>query len=238
MEIQKAIQYSPEFGSLKYTDLPSLTLLSDDIKLVTRPVGVFNREKTPALRPKKNLVSFKVVSSLTSNQTRIVWIIRSSGRRSRVINYLFHKWLFGQLSNLERLVMYDLREFTEYNMIYFSALRARSIGYSMRTIRKSLTVSTLLFGIPNPSLERWNGYKTFALEITKIVSANEPLKGKKYSGWKRHQNDQGSLGPQKEDPFYLIPNDENDVTSIYLQICKEIDSGKSEILINEYRIKL
>jgi hypothetical protein len=166
-----------------------------------------------------------------------VWTLRSSGRRSRIVSYLFHKWLFGTLSREEEILKYDLDEFTRNNMI-FSALRARSIGIPMRTIRKVLKISPILFREPAPTKERWNGYKTFSLEINKEVSPNKERKGIKYSGWKRHQNDQGSLGPEKEDPFYLIPNDENDVISLFLQICKEVNSGKSEILLNQLRIKL
>jgi len=109
----------------------------------------------------------------------------------------------------------------------------------MKTIRKTLRItSPLIFREPSPTLERWNGFKTFYLEINKVVSPNNERKGIKYSGWKRHQNDQGSLGPEKEDPFYLIPNDENDVISLFLQICKEVNSGKSEIHINQLKVKI
>jgi hypothetical protein len=236
MEISKEIKLFPEFGNLKYTDLPSYIPTKMEDNLITRPVGVFTEIERPISRP-RNLFVTRVTSSLTINRFKIVWTLRSSGRRSKIITYLFHKWLFGQLSKEEELLRYDLDDFIRNNMI-FSALRAKSIGFSMRTIRKALLVSPLLFNEPAPTLKRWNGFKTFTLEITKEVSPKNERKGKKYSGWKRHQNDQGSLGPPKEDPFYLLPIDENDVISLFLQICQDINSGKSEILINQIKVKV
>jgi hypothetical protein len=121
-------------------------------------------------------------------------------------------------------------------MIY-SALRARSLGIPMKTIRRVLKISPLLFSQEAPSQSRWIGYRTYFLSIEKEVrQMNQPKY--RYSGWRRHQNDQGSFGPHKEDPFPLEPVIGDDNISLFLQFVKEINSGKSEIYYNELRIKV
>jgi len=142
------------------------------------------------------------------------------------------------LNKTEKELFFDLPEITKNNMI-FSALRARSIGYSLKSIRKSLRLaSLLLFSQKAPTVERWNGYKTFRLLVEKEIVPRSQQKVQKYSGWKRHQNDQGSLGPPKEDPYYLDVVHENDNISLFLELVKEVNSEKSEIFINNIRIKL
>jgi hypothetical protein len=54
-------------------------------------------------------------------------------------------------------------------------------------------------------LREYLSSKGFLLLVdSEIIQA--PSSGiERYTGWKRHQNDQGSLSPHKEDPFPLVP---------------------------------
>lgn len=240
MEVQKTTQRSFSLGdSLKHTDPPSNCLASGDEKNITRPVGVFKSSgKSNLGSPKSTMKTVVIHSSISITPRASKWILRSSGRRKTIVSYLFHKWLFSSLTKTETHLFFDLREVTTEDMIY-SALRARMIGTSLKTIRKVLKqYGLVLFGQKPPSVERWNGYRTFQLSLEHKESQFEHRRVKRYSGWKRHQNDHGSLGPPKEDPFYLEPSDENDNISLFLTICKAVSSGESEILINNTRIKL
>lgn len=194
--------------------------------------------RRPSLEGQNNRLStLRIRSSISINSHSKEWLLRSdSGRRSTIVNYLFHKWLFASLSKMEKLLFYDLKESTFEPMIY-SALRASNL-VSKKTIQKALILtSLLLFGRKPPTFERWLGYRTFRLEI-ETQRGHPPKKGQRYSGWRRHQNDKGSLAPHNEDPFYITSFVENDNISIFLQICNEINSGRPEILINNLRIKV
>lgn len=193
--------------------------------------------RRPSLEGRVPKSILRIRSSISINSQSREWLLRTdSGRRSTIVNYLFHKWLFASLSKKEKLLLYDLKESTFDPMIY-SALKA-SYLVSKKTIQKALILTShLLFGRKPPTFERWIGYRTFRLEIE--TQRGHPTKrGKRYSGWRRHQNDKGSLAPHNEDPFYITSFDENDNITTFLRICNEINSGRPEIYINNLRIKV
>jgi len=233
---------SPQYGTKLNLETPTYRLIPSSLKEtnINRTVEVFNLSKCPPLSGLKSHCSYTmtIYSSYSTPTASVIWVLRSSGRRVTVVNYLFHKWLFGTLNNNERLVFFDLPESSKNDMIY-SALKARAIGHSMKTIRKALVYSAfLLFGKQPPTNLRWVGYRTYTLSIEREVRHVPERKVKKYSGWKRHQNDHGSLGPPKEDPFYSEPFDSFDNISSFLQICDEIKHSKSDVFINNIRVKL
>lgn len=204
-----------------------------------RPVEVFLPGNVHLNDGTERLFRLKRQSSISTNATRKVWIIRSqSGRMKSIVNYLFHKWLFAELTKKERLLFHDLHETLTNSMIY-SALRASALGYSKVSIRRALKYSSkILFGNSAPSIEKWEGYRTLKLSFEIEERRTSERKVQRYSGWRRHQNDQGSMAPQREDPFYLEPLIENDTLTIFLEIVKEIDSGSRELFINQLRISL
>lgn len=204
---------------------------------IIRPVGVFLQDKSPISGSKRLKYIFRLRTSISYNSMETSYVLRSIGRRSTIIQYLFHKWLFGELTKLEKEVFLLLPDVLSNNMIY-SALKARTIGFSKKNIRKTLRIfSKLLFFKEPPSFERWIGYRSFLLSIKKEERYLAPQKIKRYSGWRRHQNDQGSLAPQREDPFFLEPEDENDNISLFLLIIEQVTSGQSEIFINHMRFQ-
>lgn len=205
---------------------------------INRPVGVFFQEESLPKKTLKPKFVMRLRTSISLNSVETSYVLRSIGRRTTVIQYLFHKWLFAELTRTEYEIFLLLPEVITNNMIY-SALRARTIGHSKKTIRKTLKhFSELIFLQKPPSFERWIGYRSFLLSIEKEKRYIAPQKIKRYSGWRRHQNDQGSIAPQKEDPFPLEPDVVNDKLSLFLNIIEQVKSGKSEIFINNLKVIL
>jgi hypothetical protein len=122
----------------------------------------------------------------------------------------------------------------------YSAFFARAQGFPMKAIRKALLkFSNFLFNKRPPSLERWKGYRTFSLHISEENRNRVSSHKKKYSGWRRHQNDHGSLGPTKLDPYPIEPIiDENEITTTFLSIVESITNGQSAVIINNLKVKL
>lgn len=225
-------------GRLKHrpTACFNLKILEIDNK---RSVEVSSRGVSDLVVGERITRSIRVFSSISSYRSDVYWIIRSSGRRSVIINFLFHKWLFSELNKEERILFLDILGSFKKDPMIFSALKARSTGIPKKIIRETLQeVSNFLFNRKPPTNERWNGYKTFTLSISREVIQRRPNE-QKYTGWKRHQNDQGSLpSSSREDPFPLEPFDENDIVSLFLQFCRKKQSSKSEfsLYINNFRI--
>jgi|ADurb_Total_1213_FD_contig_61_1468594_length_1149_multi_5_loop_2 hypothetical protein len=192
--------------------------------------------KEKSIKPKSMII--KLRSTVNIQPWEEWYVLRSEGRRATVISYLFHKWLFAELTREERLVFYTFPEVLT-DSYYYIALRASNSGYSKKTIRKAVETYKYLFserkGI---TFERWMGYRTFLLSISIEKRYAPTRKGKKYSGYVKHYKDHGSIAPPKEDPFYLTPKDEDDKLSIFLQVCETIVSGKSEFFFNNIRVKL
>lgn len=220
---------------------PTLRVIPSSIrkkKNITRPVEVLIQGERPNFVRPKLLVHLVLNSSISIEGFDSLWFLDSDGSRKSIIKFLFHKWLFSSLTKIETVFFFELPESTNDSMI-FSALRARRLGFPLKMIRKALEkFGSFLFGKKPPSKETWIGYRSFRLSIERIERQVSQKHTPRYSGWKRHQNDHGSLGPPKEDPFYLEPLIENDNISIFLQIVKEINSGKSETIINDKRYRI
>lgn len=238
MEIPSENKNSSEVG-LMNSPTVRVALFPLGIDNNTRLVDGFLSEKSPIFDRTLPRIKIELRSSISKNNSVGVWVLHSSGCRTATISYLFHKWLFDNLNKQESLLFFEFPEVTLDSMI-FSALRARSLGFSRKSIRKTLKfLGKLLFGKSPPSHERWIGYRgSFHLSIERQERQASSKRVPKYTGWRRHQNDQGSKAPPKEDPFDLIPVDENDNVTIFLQKVKEVHSGQSTIFINQLRINL
>lgn len=91
---------------------------------INRSVEIIqDRCLTPKSQPKQ-LNQFELSSSFSNTRETYTWVIRSSGRRTTVIKYLFHKWLYGQLSKDERILFIEFPESVRNNQLY-AAQRAR-----------------------------------------------------------------------------------------------------------------
>lgn len=221
----------------KYADRPILTSTFVEAEK-NRLVGVFCQEVRPSLDgPKERVHILKLRSSTSYNGREDTWVLQSSGCRASVIQYLFHKWLFQSLTRREWELFCEFPETVRDPLIY-SALRASKNGYSQKVIRKSLKFASPLLNRRMPSLERWLGYRSFLLSFEKRKHQKSTQAVQKYTGWRRHQNDQGSMAPPREDPYFLEPLIENDFSQNFLNICKMIENGQSTIFINELRIIL
>jgi len=140
-----------------------------------------------------------------------------------VIDALFHKWLFANLSNLEWETFLEIPEVT-MNNYYYSAILAESLGYSKKLIQEAhKRAAQFCFQKKPATYERYIGLRTLDIQI--LYEFGPPQRtGIKYSGWKRHQNDHGSLGPQKEDPFPEDLNVVNDKTPLFFEILELLSS--------------
>jgi hypothetical protein len=137
----------------------------------------------------------------------------------------------------ERILFLDFPEATTDIQMY-SAMYARAQGFPLSAIRKALEkFSLFLFNRKPPSKERWYGYRTFVLDISQESRSRVSSKKEKYSGWRRHHNDHGSLGPTKLDPFPLEPNiDEYELLKTFLSIVENITIGQSAVIINNLKV--
>lgn len=239
MEIPEA-KLQPKIGII---NSPTVRVVNSsrlrENNITTRFVDGLLSERGPSFDRATGRIITEIRSSISKNDIHVIWVLSSSGDKTAVISYLFHKWLFESLTTKEKLVFFDIPAVLRNPMIY-SALRASALGYSRKAIRKSLkALSLLLFGRVPPTYESWIGYRgTFELSIEKTERQVRRKQVPKYTGWRRHQNDQGSIAPQREEPFPLIPIDENDNVSLFLEKVKEVQNGQSTIFINDIRIQL
>lgn len=220
------------------TDFPDSQTIRKN-RVYNHSVGDYSKQESGKTSGPKALRKLVIPSSISTNTFLERWNVFSpSGKRSVIVSYLFHKWLFAELSKEERILFFDLRESTIDPQIYLS-LKANTSGISKKIIRKSLELfSFVIFRKQAPSLKKWIGYRTlpFSIEKERILRSQRYVK--KYSGWRRHQNDHGSLGPPKEDPFYFDPFDQIDLTPYFIPICEGIMNGKSVFIINDIRITI
>lgn len=114
------------------------------------------------------------------------------------------------------------------NPYYYSALLAESLGYSKKLIREAHErLAFFCFQKKPATHERYIGLRTLDIQIS--LEFGPPQRtGQKYSGWKRHQNDHGSLGPYKEDPFPIEIYDVNDKTPLFFELLETLSSESQE----------
>lgn len=123
---------------------------------------------------------------------RVVWNVISSGRRSIVFKYLFLKWLYDELTQQELKFVLDLPEFhTSSGKEFFACMKMLANGFSKSEIRTRLNGLRKLLDQKPWSAEMYRSLKQVKLFLIEVEFREPPAE--KYSGWVRHQNDQGSL---------------------------------------------
>lgn len=142
--------------------------------------------------PSKGFHEFKLDSTTsTPKEGGVVrWYVISSGKRSTLFKYLFLKWLWDELTSQEWYLVLNSPEFFSSKEFVASA-RALAAGIPKKVIRDRLNKYHLLVGLKPLSQERYRSMKGIRYEFCEFELAVKPAK--KFSGWVRHQNDQGSL---------------------------------------------
>jgi hypothetical protein len=128
----------------------------------------------------------RFVSSLPSNRfTKRNWIVLSSGKRSKVFRFLFHKWLFNELTRSELFFLLDnLQEF-QFSEFIFDCFRISNI-IGKKELRRRLREMKKSVVLPfEISHDRNIGFKSLGIVLlTEIVPDPEC---EPFSGWRRHQ---------------------------------------------------
>jgi hypothetical protein len=134
--------------------------------------------------------------------------VYSQGSRAKVVEYLWLKYLWDELSKKEMELFLLLPE-TLNSEIKISALRAVLL-LGKRVVRERLiNFPAYLDEKERPSRERYQGFKRLDVEIYDFIR-NLP-KVPKFSGWVRSSSSVGSKrssrGPSFLEPLAIIEND-------------------------------
>lgn len=152
----------------------------------------------------------RVAPSLTKNsESPAKWKILSNWKSlTTVRKYLTLKWIFDELTTEEYSFLVDT-----LNPSYDMFMIATKLFFELKSKRKVQEIFNKYYTSNNKDSYNIQVYKFLRSEARKSLKIESFLtrrrKGIKYSGWRRHQNDQGSLGPQVQKDFeYLIPQEE------------------------------
>jgi len=157
------------------------------------------------------------------------WIVISSGKRTTLFKFLFLKWLWDELTSQELTFFLTLPE-TLSSREFIACARARASGLPKGAIRARLNGWLNLVGLKPLSRSRYESMKGIRYVLGEVVLTDIPAK--KYSGWVRHQNDQGSL--RKNSIFEL---DHQEFTEfVEIDLFNVISVGIVEILGKEIKL--
>lgn len=163
--------------------------------MVTFPLIRFVTSRSEALRlsPRgKCRFSFNItVSQDHEKRESRRWFFLSSGRRDKVVQTLFAKWLWDELKAEELEVFLLFPEILQ-DPVIVSSLTARAKGLSKKIIREKLLELQGLGVLKVPTHQQ---YKSMIGQLSLfLVKERVTLrKTRKYSGYARHHNDKGSL---------------------------------------------
>jgi hypothetical protein len=142
------------------------------------------------------LQSFSIVKSINHEKgTLRRWVVFSQGKRSVLVQYLWGKFLFDELTKSETNMFWHLSEITRLPSIYL-CLKALALGVSKRDLRKRQMYLTL-FGLKPITRQQYltiKGRVQFIFLEEEINLRRTP----KFSGYTRHHKDHGSLGLERE----------------------------------------
>lgn len=171
-------------------------IINSNLRGIKFPIGSCESD-----RRSNFMYSFVISEQL--HPTKYNWrsrliIYSELSNKNRVIRGLFLKWLYSSLTELE------------YKALLFESLNKPEL---LAALKARQTVPKLLLSIRVNALSILKGkrpifsYRNFLSEkplfpiVKEVDIFSPPRPYKKYSGWKRHQNDQGSINPfPKIDP--------------------------------------
>lgn len=141
------------------------------------------------------------------------WKITSNWSNISLIRkYLTLKWIFAELTRQEYNFLVDT-----LNPKFDMFMIANKLFFETKSKQKVQEIFNKYY-TSNKAKDAYNilVYKFLRSKIEKSLKLeifhSSRRKGIKYSGWRRHQNDQGSLGPNVEKHFQLlIPQEEENL---------------------------
>lgn len=142
--------------------------------------------------PSKGFLEFTVASttSTSKNDEVVRWFVISSGKRSTLFRFLFLKWLWDELTSQEWRFVLNLPEFFS-SKEFVACARALAAGTPKKEIRDRLNRYNTLVGSKPLSQSEYKSMYGMKYDLGEVVFTDRPAK--KFSGWVRHHNDQGSL---------------------------------------------
>ena len=154
--------------------------------------------------------SFKTfsVSKSTNRETGtdIRLLVYSQGSRAKVVEYLWLKFLWDELTKQEFELFLILPE-TLNSEVKIAVLRSLLI-HRKKVIRERLVTVQELLGLKSSSRTRYQGYKRLDVEIKQIT--RRLTRVPKFSGWIRSSSQKGTKrpgGPRLLEPLAIIEND-------------------------------
>lgn len=158
--------------------------------------------------------SFKTFSvALNTNRetgTEDRLLVYSQGSRAKVVNYLWYKFLWDELTKTEFELFLSLPETINSNLKH-GALRATMLKGKKET-RNRLVNCPFLAEEERPTRDRYRGYKRIDVEIHRIT--RKLPKVPKFKGWIKSLSRKGKgrpLGPSYLEPTVIIENDYEDI---------------------------
>lgn len=112
------------------------------------------------------------------------WIVLSQGKRSSVVEALFLKWLWQELTRIELMFLLDTDQF--HNSPYMEACFRIANVLGKKGLRQRIRrIQEFFPEIPPFSHDRFIGFRSLTIEISQEISELPPVQ--KYTGWARHQ---------------------------------------------------
>lgn len=131
-------------------------------------------------------------------------VYSESSKKKVILRKLFSKFLWSTVNSLELEVLLnfalDLKEEYILEVIKYQKI------IPIFLLRARLNSLLIIEGFKPFLFREFLNIRGFFLIIeSEEIQFNSSPSVDKYTGWRRHQNDQGSLAPDKEDPFPLEP---------------------------------
>jgi hypothetical protein len=153
---------------------------------------------------KPRYIRYSFISNANALRRRLL-IFSDSPRKKITIRKLFLRFLWDEVSELEieALVLLSLEENEE---LVLETLKV-SETVPRNLLRARVNAFCILINRKPFSLREFLSSKSFFLNVETDIDFSPPSSVKKYTGWKRHQNDQGSLLPDIEEPLPYSPEE-------------------------------
>lgn len=156
--------------------------------------------------------------SYTTNSDRPArWKITSNWSNIALVRkYFILKWIFEELTAEEYKFVVDTM-----NPKFDHFMVAVKLFHKLKNKKDIQTIFNTYYSTNEKTSWNKEVYKNLRAEARKSLKLEifftKRRKGIKYSGWRRHQNDKGSLGPNVIKDFeYIIPETEENMESKFI----------------------
>lgn len=160
---------------------------------------------------KRYVESFLIATFPTTLEERFSLLVLDTEIRSKskIIKYFLSKLLWEGLSDLEfeAFILFSLNNRDDLSL---EVLKHFKTSISTDLLRKRINAFFIFKGLKPLSNRYWLSIKPLIFKLRRTSVWRQPRKPEKYSGWRRHQNDQGSLSPNNTELF------RQDTTEIFM----------------------